>query len=72
MTTNGRLERITANLTPRTSAALKLTVEVTGDSKTDTLNRAIQVYAYLMDLTAKGGLVFVQEDKGELQRLMMI
>ena len=42
-----RLERITVNLTPRSSSALDLAVELTGDTKTDTINRAIQIYAYL-------------------------
>jgi hypothetical protein len=67
------LRRITVNLTPRASAALEQAVKLTGDSKTDTLNRAIQVYAYIMNVTQNSGDVYVR-DKGhdELERLLLV
>ncbi len=43
----GSLERVTVNLTPRSSKALEEVVGLTGDSKTDSINRAIQIYAYI-------------------------
>jgi hypothetical protein len=55
------VERITVNLIARTSQALMLAVELTGDSKTDTINRALQIYAFLAQATAHGGSVYVQE-----------
>ncbi len=58
---NGPLERITVNLTGRASRALDLATELTGDTKTDTVNRALQVYAYLEQVTARGGSVYVRE-----------
>ena len=42
------LTRLTVNLTERSSRALELAVNDTGDSRTDTVNRALQVYAYLV------------------------
>ena len=52
---SGGLRRITLNLTPRAYTALEQAVKRTCDSKTDTLNRAIQVYAYIMNVTQNGG-----------------
>lgn len=57
--TSTALERVTVNLTPRSSRALNDTVERTGDSKTDTINRAVQVYAYLEEVLQRGGQVLV-------------
>jgi hypothetical protein len=51
----GELERVTVHLTPRASRALELLVELTGDSKTDAINRALQVYAFLEQVAAQGG-----------------
>ncbi|HUC22602.1 MAG TPA: hypothetical protein VMA73_07840 [Streptosporangiaceae bacterium] len=67
---NGPLERITVNLTGRASRALELATRLTGDSKTDTVNRALQVYAYMEQITADGGSVYVREGAdAELERL---
>lgn len=57
----GGLERVTVNLTRRSARALERAVGVTGDSKTDTVNRALQVYAYLEEVLEAGGTVLVQE-----------
>jgi hypothetical protein len=67
------LERITVNLTPRSSSALELAVELSGDTKTDTINRAIQIYAYLEKVLQDGGSVHVREQTGaELERLRIV
>jgi hypothetical protein len=69
----GDLRRITVNLTPRAWEALEQAVKLTGDSKTDTLNRAIQVYAYLMNITQNDGAVYVRDaGHDELQRLRVV
>jgi uncharacterized protein (DUF1778 family) len=54
-------ERVTVILSPASSAALNRAAEITGDSKTDTINRAIQSYAALADVVANGGRVFTQD-----------
>ncbi len=58
----GGLERVTVNLIPRASRALEQAGSLTGDSKTDTINRALQVYAYLEEVWSKGGAVLVEID----------
>lgn len=70
-TSGGTLERVTVNLTPRSARALELATELTGDSKTDAINRAIQVYAYLEHVTSEGGSVHVREsaEDSEPERL---
>lgn len=66
------LERVTVNLAARASRALQQAAELTGDTKTDSINRAIQIYAYLEDITARGGAIYVRESAdGELERLKM-
>jgi hypothetical protein len=59
----GPLERVTVNLVVRASRALQRVVELTGDSKTDAINRAIQVYAFLEEVESKGGDVYIRETK---------
>jgi hypothetical protein len=47
-----------------------LVTSLTGDSKTDTINRALQIYAYLEQVTSKGGSIYVREaGDTELERL---
>lgn len=55
------LERVHLNLTRRASRALDLAAELTGDSRTDSANRALQFYAYLAQVVAHGGNVYVRE-----------
>jgi len=66
------LARVTVNLINRASRALELVVKLTGDSRTDSINRALQVYAYVLQADANGGGIYVRESQGsELQRLKM-
>lgn len=68
--TGGTLERVTVNLTPRSARALELATQLTGDSKTDAINKAIQVYAYLEHVIANGGSVHTRESEdSDLERL---
>jgi hypothetical protein len=57
----GPLERVTVNLIRRTSAALRLSVRLTGLSRTDTINRHIQMGAYLEWQESRGTKFFMQE-----------
>jgi hypothetical protein len=68
----GSLKRVTVNVTGRASRALDLATELTGDTKTDALNRALQVYAYLEQLAARGGTVYVQEAEGSDLELLKV
>jgi hypothetical protein len=67
---NGPLERVTVNLTARSSRALEVATELTGDTKTDTINRALQIYAFLQQASANSGSIYVRESQdAELERL---
>jgi len=69
----GNLQRVTVNLTPRSCEALELAVKQTRDSQTDTINRAIQVYSYLVNITENGGTLYVRDaGSDELERLRII
>lgn len=66
----GSLERVTVNFTARSSRALDEVVRLTGDSKTDSLNRAIQIYAYIEQVLQAGGSIYIRETPdGEAERL---
>ncbi len=69
---SGPLERITVNLTARSARALEAATDLTGDSKTDTVNRALQIYAFMEHVTASGGSIYVRETAdSELERLKL-
>jgi len=55
MTEKKKLERVTINLIPRAAEALALAVDLTQDSKTDTINHAIQIYSFLMSEVISNG-----------------
>lgn len=64
------VERITVNLTARSQQALTEAVARNGDNKTDTINRALQLYNFLDELWRNDGAVYVrQQPGGELERL---
>jgi len=69
---NGPLERVTVNLIARASRALQRLVDTTGDSKTVTINKAIQIYDYLEEIEANGGEISVRETKDSDPRLLKI
>jgi hypothetical protein len=54
------LERVTVNLTARASRALEIATALTSLNKTDTINRAIQIYSYLEEITEAGGEIQVR------------
>jgi|GEM_PF-5323060 len=55
----GPYERITFLSIERSTEARIKTAELTGDSQTDVINRALQVYAYIMTVMAGGGQLFI-------------
>ena len=67
---SGPLERVTVNLTPRSVKALEEVVAITQDTKTDVINRSVQVYAYLEKIMQGGGTVYLREaESSDLERL---
>lgn len=71
--TDTKLARLSVNLTPRASRALDLAARLTGDTKTDTVNRALQIYSYLLFVIDQKGSVYVRETEGaELEKLSFL
>lgn len=66
------LVRATVNLTPRAVDALEVACTRTGDSKTDTINRALAVYNVVLDLIERSGgaLTVVVDGRAEQVHLL--
>ena len=64
-----QLHRITVNLIPRASAALELAAQLGQDSKTDTINRALQMYAYFMQVKSEGDEILIRHPDGETEKI---
>ena len=58
------LERVTVNLNAKSVDALADAARRTGDTRTDTINKALQVYSYLQELLNRGGSVLVRDGAG--------
>ena len=59
-TASQSLEQVTVNLVDAASHALRQASDLTQLSKTDVINRALQLYAYIEQVMHDGGAVFVQ------------
>jgi hypothetical protein len=69
----GGLTRVTVNLTPQAVQALDGLTSRTGYSKTDTINRALQVYMVVQQMLDNGGgHLTVQHIDGSLERVHII
>ena len=69
---SGGLERVTINLTPRSSRALQEASAITGDTKTEMINRAVRLYEYFEQVSRAGGTVYVRpEPDAEIERLKL-
>jgi hypothetical protein len=66
------LERVTVNLTRRASDALEQLDRLTGESKTDSINKALQLFAYLQQVQQNNGAIYVREPGSkELEKLKL-
>jgi hypothetical protein len=67
------LTKVTANLVQRSVTALNAASSITGDNRTDVINRSLQIYSYLMKVLEEGKLVFVKDPAtGEVERLVIL
>lgn len=57
----GGNERITVSLVPKAVAALESARKITGESKTDCVNRALQLYAMMHEVQAAKGEVRIRD-----------
>lgn len=56
-------ERVTVNLSQRSSAALEQAAKITGDTKTEVINKALQLWEMVQTAQAAGGALYIQEAK---------
>jgi hypothetical protein len=69
----GQPERVTVNLNGRASDALERAARITGESKTDAINRALIIYALLHEAQAANGAAYLRENKdADLERLRIL
>lgn len=67
------LTKVSANFVPRAVVAMEIASELTQDNQTDVLNRAVQLYAYLMKAEADGKLIFTEDPRtGAKERLVLL
>ena len=66
------LTRLTVNLIPRADRALTIAAEKTGDTRTDTVNRALQFYAYFVQEITRGRNVYVGDSAGDLEKITIL
>ncbi len=67
------LTRVTVNLNRQAVEALEALSETTGYSKTDTINRALQVYAVIQDIMDRnGGSLNITHDNGQSERIHIV
>jgi len=71
-TGQARLERVTVNLVPRAAEALDRIMELTGDSKTDSINRALKVLDVLERRFSEGGELVVRYEHREAEVLKFL
>lgn len=61
VTTKRAAERVTVNLLRQAAAALDETAKLTGNSKTEVINKALQLYALVQSAQNAGGGVWIQD-----------
>jgi hypothetical protein len=61
------LQRITVNLTPHSKRALEAAASQTRNTKTDIINRALQVYSFLTQVDENGGSIYVKDSADDSQ-----
>lgn len=67
------LKRVTLNLTVRAQDAIRDIINVTSESKTDAINRALLLYNFFIQTQASGGALYVRDTvEGEVERLRLL
>lgn len=67
------LERVTVNLTTRSVAAMERISELTGETKTDAINKALQFYGHIQEFIDSGGALYMRDPgSDELERIKLL
>jgi hypothetical protein len=69
---NAPLTRVTANFIPRSMTALNAASERSGDTRTETLNRSVQLYDLITAHIANGGKVLLRDADGETRWMELL
>jgi hypothetical protein len=72
MTASHELTRLTVNLLPKADAALQSAATREGMSRTDVVNRALQLYDFAGQIGDEGGQLLVRNRAGELTLLRLM
>ncbi|HEY6115931.1 MAG TPA: hypothetical protein VI172_08235 [Candidatus Dormibacteraeota bacterium] len=62
------LTKVSFNVTTDTTRALDFVSAVTGDSLTDSPNRAVEVYALVVQVQRNGGQLLAEDHDGNVRR----
>jgi hypothetical protein len=65
-------ECVTVNLIEKASAALDGAAGISGHSKTDTINRAIQIYQFVLERTQAGDELLLRHSDGTTERVHLL
>lgn len=64
------LERVTVNLTARSVSAMDLITDLTGDTKTESINKALQFYGHIQKFLDSGGALYMRDPgSNEMERV---
>lgn len=66
------LTRITVNLIPGAASALEGTAAAESLSQTDTVNRALQVYEFLVKQRMLGKELLLRDEDGNLEKVHIV
>lgn len=67
-----RLTKLTVNLVPNAVDAMEHAAAIKRDSKTDTVNRALQLYDMLVTETTKGKEILLRDQAGGVERITIL
>lgn len=66
------LRRISINLPTKAIDAMDSAMRATGENKTTTVTRALQLYALAVEAVNGGGLYYRPADGGEIERIRLL
>lgn len=72
MTASNELTRLTVNLIPKADAAMQAAAKREGLSRTDIVNRALQLYEFAGQIGDEGGELLVRNRAGELTLVRLL
>ncbi|MFF4041578.1 hypothetical protein [Streptomyces sp. NPDC001816] len=65
-------ERFTVTLIAAAAQAVATLMRITGLSKTDVINRSVQVYGFLAEQMQDGKEVLLRDEQGNLERVHIV